>query len=170
MGLLLMDVGKIRLPKALLTKSTPLTEDEMIVMRKHVAYSVDILRKSEGFSEHIINIALTHHERYDGSGYPNGLIGTQTPAYGRMAAIIDCYDAMITSTPYRQAISEHKALQNLFDLSGKLFPGRTGRTVYTVYGGISDGFPGRAFFRGRRCNPVAEPPSEDEAENSPADG
>jgi len=121
MGLLLMDIGKIRLPKALLTKSTPLTEDETKVMQKHVAYSVEILRKSEGISEHIINIALTHHERYDGSGYPNGLIGTQTPAYGRMAAIIDCYDAMITSTPYRKAISEHKALQNLFNLSGKLF-------------------------------------------------
>jgi len=120
-GLLLMDVGKIKLPKALLTKCTPHTQDEVAIMRKHVAFTVEILRKAEGINEHIINIALTHHERYDGSGYPNGLVGIQTPAFGRMAAIIDCYDAMITSTPYRQAIPEHKALQNIYNSREKLF-------------------------------------------------
>jgi HD-GYP domain-containing protein (c-di-GMP phosphodiesterase class II) len=121
MGLLLMDVGKIKLPKELLTKRTPLTPAETTVMRKHVAFTVEILRRTQGIDEHVINIALTHHERYDGSGYPNGLIGVQTPAYGRMAAIIDCYDAMITTTPYRAAIPEHKALQNIYNLRGKAF-------------------------------------------------
>jgi len=121
MGLLLMDVGKIKLPKELLAKSTPLTSAETTVMRKHVAFTVEILRRTKGIDENIINIALTHHERYDGSGYPNGLIGVQTPAYGRMAAIIDCYDAMITTTPYREAIPEHKALQNIYNLRGKAF-------------------------------------------------
>ena len=120
-GLLLMDIGKVRLPRALLTKETPHTKEETEMMRKHVAYSVDILRKTTGISEHVINIALTHHERYDGSGYPNGLVGTQTPVYGRIAAIIDCYDSMITSTPYRQAISEHMALQNIYNLRDKHF-------------------------------------------------
>ena len=120
-GLLLMDIGKIRLPKELLIKSTPLTEGEAEIMRKHVAYTVEILRKTKGISEHVINIALTHHERYDGSGYPNGLVGVQAPAYGRMAAIIDCYDAMITTTPHREAISEHKALQNIYNLRDKSF-------------------------------------------------
>jgi HD-GYP domain-containing protein (c-di-GMP phosphodiesterase class II) len=120
-GLLLMDIGKVKLPKSLLTKTTPLTQEETAVMRKHVAFSVEILRKSAGISEHIINIALTHHERFDGSGYPNGLVGTQTPAFGRMAAIIDCYDSMTSSTPYKPPISEHKALQNIYNLSDKLF-------------------------------------------------
>jgi HD-GYP domain-containing protein (c-di-GMP phosphodiesterase class II) len=120
-GLLLMDVGKVRLPKELLTKSAPLTQEEAAIMRKHVAYTVEILRKTKGINEHVINIALTHHERYDGSGYPNGLVGMQTPAYGRMAAIIDCYDAMITTTPYRNAIPEHKALQNIYNLRDKAF-------------------------------------------------
>ena len=120
-GLLLMDVGKIKLPKALLTKTTPPTRDEVAVLRKHVAFSVEILRKAKGMNEHIINIALTHHERYDGSGYPNGLVGTQAPAFGRMAAIIDCYDSMVSSAPYKQAIPEHKALQNIYNLSDKLF-------------------------------------------------
>jgi len=121
MGLLLMDVGKIKLPKELLTKSAPLTPAETTVMRKHVAFTVEILRRTTGIDEHVINIALTHHERYDGSGYPNGLIGMQTPAYGRMAAIIDCYDSMITTTPYREGIAEHKALQNIYNLRGKAF-------------------------------------------------
>jgi len=120
-GLLLMDVGKVKLPKALLTKTTPPTQDDMNILRKHVAFSVDILRKAKGMNEHIINIALTHHERYDGSGYPNGLVGTQAPAFGRMAAIIDCYDSMISSAPYKQPIPEHKALQNIYNLSDKLF-------------------------------------------------
>lgn len=120
-GLLLMDVGKIRLPKEILTKSDPLTPAETEIMRKHVAYSVEILRNTPGMNEHVINIALTHHERYDGSGYPNGLIGIQTPAYGRIAAVIDCYDAMITTTPYRKGVSEHKALQSIYNLRNKHF-------------------------------------------------
>lgn len=120
-GLLLMDVGKIKLPKELLTKTTPHTQEETAVMRKHVAFSVEILRAAKDFNEHIINLVLTHHERYDGSGYPNGLVGTQTPAFGRMAAIIDCYDSMISSTPYKQAIPEHKALQNIYNLRDKFF-------------------------------------------------
>lgn len=120
-GLLLMDVGKTRIPKELLLKTTPLTTAETNVMRKHVAYSVEILRQTEGINEHVINIALTHHERYDGSGYPNGLIGVQTPVYGRMAAIIDCYDSMITTIPFRKAIPEHKALQNIYNSRDKSF-------------------------------------------------
>ncbi len=120
-GLLLMDIGKIRLPKELLLKDTPLTTVEAGLMRKHVAFTVELLGNTKGINEHVINIALTHHERYDGCGYPNGLVGVQTPAYGRMAAIIDYYDAMITTTPNRNAISEHKALQNIYNLRDKYF-------------------------------------------------
>lgn len=120
-GLLLMDVGKIKIPKELLIKDSPLTPAETDIMRKHVAFTVEILRKTKDLNEHVINIALTHHERYDGSGYPNGLVGVQTPVYGRMAAIIDCYDAMITTTGFRQGIPEHKALQNIYNSRNKSF-------------------------------------------------
>jgi HD-GYP domain-containing protein (c-di-GMP phosphodiesterase class II) len=121
MGLLLMDVGKAKLPRDLLTKQSTLTIEEVAELQKHVAYSVDILKKTEGITEDIINIALTHHERYDGSGYPNNLVGVQTPIYGRIAAIIDSYDAMTTSTPYRKAVSEHEALQKIYNLRGQYF-------------------------------------------------
>ena len=120
-GLLLMDIGKVKLPRTLLTKQGAYNEVETEIMRKHVAFTVEILTNTPGISEHVINIALTHHERYDGSGYPNGLVGTQIPVYGRIAAIIDCYDAMITPAPYREAISEHKALQNIYNLRDKHF-------------------------------------------------
>lgn len=121
MGLLLMDVGKAKLPQDLLTKQSALTSEEVVEMQKHVEYSVEILKKTEGINENVINIALTHHERYDGSGYPNNLVGVQTPIYGRIAAIIDCYDAMTTSTPYRKAVSEHAALQNIYNLRDQYF-------------------------------------------------
>jgi HD-GYP domain-containing protein (c-di-GMP phosphodiesterase class II) len=121
MGLLLMDVGKAKLPKDLLNTKAALAADEFEEMKKHVGYSVDILRKTKGISDDVINIALTHHERYDGSGYPDGLVGVQTPIYGRIAAIIDCYDAMTTTTPYRKAVSEHAALQNIYNLRDQYF-------------------------------------------------
>lgn len=120
-GLLLMDIGKMHVPKELLYKESPLTEDESEVMRKHVAFTVELLRKTEGINEHVINIALTHHERYDGSGYPNGLVGVQTPVYGRLAGIIDCYDTLITSTPLREGVPEHKALQDIYNQRDKSF-------------------------------------------------
>ena len=120
-GLLLMDIGKSKLPKELLTKTSDLLNAEEEILRKHVAFTVEMLRKTNGINEHVINIALTHHERYDGSGYPNGLVGMQTPAYGRMAAIIDSYDVMITATPSKEAMPEHQALQNIYNMRDKAF-------------------------------------------------
>ena len=120
-GLLLMDIGKMKIPEAILYKKEALTENEFRLVRSHVAHSVDILSKTEGVSVDIINIALTHHERFDGSGYPSGLVGTQTPVYGRMAAIIDCYDAMTSKRPYGEPVSAYTALQEIYNWRNKYF-------------------------------------------------
>ena len=120
-GLLMMDMGHVNVPEGILNKKGRLTEAEYRIVKKHVGHSVVILKKTKGMNEDIINIALTHHERFDGSGYPNALQGTQIPVYGRMAAIIDCYDAMTSDRPFSAAKSPYSALQNIYNWRGSAF-------------------------------------------------
>jgi len=120
-GMLMMDTGNIRIPDPILNKKDKLTDMEYRIVKRHVQHSVDILRNTKGMNEDIINIALTHHERFDGSGYPNGLEGVHIPVYGRMAAIIDCYDAMTSNRPHATAKSPYKALQNIYNWRGSAF-------------------------------------------------
>lgn len=120
-GMLLMDIGKMNVPEEILNKTTTLTDEEFKEIKKHVNYGVEKLRKTDGISEDIINIALTHHERFDGSGYPGGYVGTETPVFGRIAAIIDCYDAMTSKRPYGEPVSPHKALQEIYNWRNKYF-------------------------------------------------
>jgi len=120
-GLLMMDMGNVRVPEGILSKKGRLTEAEYRIVKKHVLQGVDILKGTEGMNEDIVNIALTHHERFDGSGYPAALQGTQIPVYGRMAAIIDCYDAMTSNRPFSAAKSPYAALQNIYNWRGSAF-------------------------------------------------
>jgi HD-GYP domain-containing protein (c-di-GMP phosphodiesterase class II) len=120
-GLLMMDMGNVHVPEGILNKTGRLTEAEYRIVKKHVLQGVEILKNTEGMNEDVINIALTHHERFDGSGYPNALQGTQIPVYGRMAAIIDCYDAMTSNRPFSVAKSPYAALQNIYNWRGTAF-------------------------------------------------
>jgi HD-GYP domain-containing protein (c-di-GMP phosphodiesterase class II) len=113
-GGMLLDVGKAELPQDLLDNFEPLSKTEMVLMRRHVAFSMQILESSGIHNLDVINMVRTHHERYDGSGYPSHLIRNQIPLFGRMAGVIDSYDAMTSHRPYRQAMSQHKALQEIY--------------------------------------------------------
>jgi putative two-component system response regulator len=105
------DVGKIGVSDTILLKPGPLTTEERATMQQHAAIGARIL----GGSGHpLLNagevIALTHHERWDGTGYPNGLSGEDIPLYGRICAVADVFDALISRRPYKDAISIDDAL------------------------------------------------------------
>jgi HD-GYP domain-containing protein (c-di-GMP phosphodiesterase class II) len=119
--MLLLDVGKLRTPSAILNKTDLLTREEFEVVKQHVNLGVKMLKSTLGINRSIISMVETHHERYDGSGYPNGLSGQQIPLYGVIAGIIDTYTSMIRSRPHRPAISPHKVLQALYNWRNKFF-------------------------------------------------
>lgn len=122
-GGLLMDVGKSQLPEELLSRDGPLNDDEWDIARQHVGEGVAILDHSGVVDNEVRDMVATHHERFDGTGYPAGLAGTEIPLAGRMAAIIDTYHAMSTPRPYRAAVSQHVALRELYAGRDREFQG-----------------------------------------------
>ena len=116
------DVGKIGIPDRVLQKPGPLDADEWKVMQSHVNIGAEIIGEhSSGMLALARNIALTHHEKYDGSGYPNGLKGDQIPLEGRICAIADVFDALTSVRPYKKAWSEEEAIDFLRQQKAKHF-------------------------------------------------
>lgn len=113
-GGLLLDVGKSELPEELLTTERELSDAERSQLHLHVARGVAILGQSGIHGRDVVDMVRTHHERYDGSGYPDGLMRNQIPLFGRMAAVIDSYDALTSHRPYRKALAAHHALQHIY--------------------------------------------------------
>ena len=115
---LLQDVGKTRLPRAILEKSGSLTVEEAEIARKHVELSARILGATPGLPESLSDLALLHHERQDGSGYPRKLRGDEIGLHGSIAAIADTFDALTAVRPYAQPLSPSKALSFLYKERG----------------------------------------------------
>jgi len=120
-GGLLMDVGKTRLPRELLQYQGSLAPGEVDVIRSHVDHGLVLLAEAGIVNLDVLDIVRTHHERHDGSGYPEGLAGHVIPITGRMLGIIDSYDAMSSARPYRAAISRHQALQQIYVARNRLY-------------------------------------------------
>ena len=120
-GGLLMDVGKTRLPESLLRYQGSLAPGEVDIVRSHVRQGLEIIAESNITNQDVLDIVRTHHERHDGSGYPDGLVGNVIPITGRMLGIIDSYDAMSSARPYRAAISRHQALRQIYAARNSLF-------------------------------------------------
>jgi HD-GYP domain-containing protein (c-di-GMP phosphodiesterase class II) len=120
MGLLglLQDVGKMRLPAALLERAGPLSAEETKLVRMHVEHSAEILGETPAIPPRLPALALLHHERQDGSGYPRGLKGDQIGLYGSMAAIADTFDAITAVRPYAESLSPSSALSYLYKERG----------------------------------------------------
>ena len=119
-GALLHDIGKMAIPDEILFKRGPLTEKEWAMMRRHTEFTRDML-KGIPFLRPALNIPYSHHERWDGSGYPRGLNGRRIPLEARIFAVADFYDALSTPRPYRKAWSTRKILQEIEANSGKRF-------------------------------------------------
>jgi CHASE2 domain-containing sensor protein len=119
---LLHDVGKIAVPDAILTKPGKLTDDEWAVMRRHTTAGADMLAGSRSpIMRMAEEIALTHHERWNGSGYPQGLVGEAIPLVGRICAVCDVFDALLSRRPYKEPWPLEDALEELHRERGEHF-------------------------------------------------
>jgi len=114
-GALLHDVGKMRIDPQILKKPATLSETEWVEVRKHPIYSLEIMEDSKGISEQAKQLALQHHERYNGNGYPFGLKGEAISLCGQIAGIVDFYDAVTTDRPFQKAVQPHEAIRKLYE-------------------------------------------------------
>ena len=119
-GALLHDIGKLKIPDAILWKPESLTSDEWNIMRRHAGYGYDFVRNLE-FLKDAAEIVRCHHEKFDGSGYPRGLSGKDIPIGARLFAIVDTYDALIFDRPYHKAVTFEEAAEEIRRSAGSHF-------------------------------------------------
>jgi HD-GYP domain-containing protein (c-di-GMP phosphodiesterase class II) len=115
---LLQDVGKTRLPASIMEKNTTLTPEEAEIFRQHVLLGAEILKATPGIPPRLLELAILHHERQDGTGYPRGLKGEQIGLYGSIAAIADVFDSLTAQRAKGQPLSPSAALSYLYKERG----------------------------------------------------
>lgn len=120
-GALLHDVGKAKVPDEILNKPAKLTDAEFAKMKSHVVQSLILLQNTPGISQIALDVAGQHHERHDGTGYPNKLKGDEISLYGQMGAIVDVYDALTSERVYKKGMSPTEALGKLLEWSAYHF-------------------------------------------------
>lgn len=113
LGGMLLDIGKTKIPAEILRKPERLTDKEMALMRRHVEFSLDILAEAGNVDPRIECMVANHHERFNGQGYPGVVEGAGIPVLGRLAGIVDTYDAMVTKRPYANRVSSFDAMREL---------------------------------------------------------
>lgn len=119
-GFFLHDIGKVGVPEHILCKEGPLDEDEWAVMRTHPVMGAQIVAPIP-FLSSAVELIRHHHERFDGSGYPDGLRGEQIPLAARVFAVVDSYDAMTSDRPYRGSMEVERALEEIREGAGSQF-------------------------------------------------
>lgn len=122
-GGLLLDIGKLKLKKEILKANRHLTSKETKIMRRHVEVSVLLLKDGGMDNQDVIGMVAHHHERHNGTGYPQGLAGDDIPVFARIAAIVDCFDAITSDRIYAKAISPSQAIKQLYTWKDIYFQG-----------------------------------------------
>lgn len=138
-GALLHDVGKIVIPAEILNKAGPLDPEEWVLMRSHPEAGVELLRGID-FPEDVIPIVLSHHEKWDGTGYPAGLAGEAIPLAARVLGLADVYDALTTNRSYKRGMTHETALATMRSEAGTHFDPE----LFRVFEGVVDGRFGAA--------------------------
>ncbi len=113
------DIGKIGIPDAILQKPAKLNADEWRIMEQHTVIGAQIFKSAQSpFLRAVSEIALTHHERFDGRGYPNGIPGGKIPIFGRIVAVADIFDALVSKRCYKEAWPFEDGVEYVESLSG----------------------------------------------------
>ncbi len=141
LGGFLYDVGKLTLPPELLGEQREFTAAEFKVMQSHVNEGVNILKQAYGTNPLLVAMAQHHHERFDGSGYPTGMIGTDIPLSARIIAIVDCFGAMTAHRPHAPAMSPYHAALKLYEWRNVDFDPRLIEQLIQVVGVYPIGSP-----------------------------
>lgn len=130
LGSLLHDIGKVFIPKEILDKPSILTNEEFAIIKKHPQIGYDYLVKNCILPLEAYNIVLQHHERFNGSGYPNGLIGSKTNMNSKIVAIADVYDAMVSDRPYRKGLPPSEVVEYIICQSKEFFDPEVVKVFY----------------------------------------
>jgi HD-GYP domain-containing protein (c-di-GMP phosphodiesterase class II) len=117
----LCDVGKLRLPNELLARRGKLEEADWVMLRSHLAESCRIVESTPDLPASVVEMIAHHHERHDGSGYPQGLSGSEIPIFARIIGLVDSYDAMTSVRPHAASLSPHEAVMELYECRDILF-------------------------------------------------
>ena len=130
-GALLHDIGKLGVPDGILLKPGPLTDEEWVIMKMHPTFAYEMLSPIR-YLRAALEIPYYHHEKWDGSGYPNGLKGDKIPLVARIFAVVDVWDALRSDRPYRAAWPEDKVFQFICASSGTHFDPKVVETFMKV--------------------------------------
>jgi diguanylate cyclase (GGDEF)-like protein/putative nucleotidyltransferase with HDIG domain len=133
---LLHDMGKLAVPEYILNKPGPLTPSEFERMKKHASVGADILSAID-FPYPVVPIVRHHHESWDGSGYPDGVKGTDIPIGARILSVVDCFDALTSDRPYRPRLSDSEALKILVERRGSMYDPLIVDTFVSVHAQIA---------------------------------
>ena len=150
-GALLHDVGKINVPTEVLNKPGKLTPDERALMESHPAAGVELLKDVQ-FPWDVLPMVRSHHERWDGKGYPDRLTGDEIPLHARVLALADVFDALTTDRPYRPAFSPDEALRMMRADAGKAFD----PSLFPVFEHLAPSFHGFVAGSGNRSERSAQ--------------